>query len=251
MVKPKSLGGLGFRDMELFNLALLAKQAWRVLQEPHSLSARVLKMVYFPEVEFLEAELGLSPSRVWRSIIDGHEVLKEGLIRRIGTGELMPIWMTNWLPSGTLHRPIRTTYPNPPQRVSQLINHTEAVWNLELLNECFTPMDAVTIANIPINQDDFWAWHLDKRGMFSVRSAYFMLVHRRDQCEAALQNIASRSDHKAVTEEWKSLWRVKVPSKISIFLWRLACLSLPFGDVLHHRNMAQSSACFFCGSQDS
>ena len=150
MVKPKSLGGLGFRDMELFNLALLAKQAWRVLQEPRSLSARVLKVVYFPDVEFLEAELGSSPSRVWRSIIDGREVLKEGLIRRIGTGELTPVWTTNWLPSRTLRRPIRTTYPNPPQRVSELINHSEAVWNLELLNECFTPMDAATIANIPI-----------------------------------------------------------------------------------------------------
>jgi hypothetical protein len=81
MVKSKSLGGLGFRDMELFNLALLAKQAWKLLQDPYSLSVLLLKVVYFPDLEFLKADLGSSPSRIWRSIIDGREVLREGLIK--------------------------------------------------------------------------------------------------------------------------------------------------------------------------
>ena len=56
---------------ELFNLALLARQAWRVLLEPETLSARVLKAVYFPEKHFLEAEVGSSPSWIWRAIMEG------------------------------------------------------------------------------------------------------------------------------------------------------------------------------------
>ena len=86
MTKPKYLGGLGFRDIELFNLALLARQAWRMWQEPDTLSARILKAVYYPMGEFLDAQVGAAPSRVWRAIMEGKDVLKQGLIRRIGTG---------------------------------------------------------------------------------------------------------------------------------------------------------------------
>jgi hypothetical protein len=77
MTQPKYLGGLGFRDIEMFNLALLARQAWRIMQNSESLSTKFLKAIYFPNGKFLDADLGSKPSQIWRGILDGWEVLKQ------------------------------------------------------------------------------------------------------------------------------------------------------------------------------
>lgn len=86
MTKPRHMGGLGFRDLELVNLSLLAEQSWRILHEPSSLSARVVKAVYFPKGTILTAELGSRPSQIWRAILEWRDILKKGIIRRIGNG---------------------------------------------------------------------------------------------------------------------------------------------------------------------
>lgn len=46
LCKPKEMGGLNFRDLELFNQAMLAKQDWRMLSNPGSTVAQVLKGKY-------------------------------------------------------------------------------------------------------------------------------------------------------------------------------------------------------------
>ena len=49
----KEKGGQGFPDLHLFNLAMLARQGWRLHTNPESLCAQVLRAKYFPHGDLL------------------------------------------------------------------------------------------------------------------------------------------------------------------------------------------------------
>ncbi|XP_019182140.1 PREDICTED: uncharacterized protein LOC109177284 [Ipomoea nil] len=97
LCNPKSKGGLGFRKLHEFNVALLAKQGWRLMIHPESLVSRMLKAKYFPKCDFMEASAGNNPSYIWRSILARQEVLKLGVARRLGDGRNTRIWGWGWL----------------------------------------------------------------------------------------------------------------------------------------------------------
>ncbi|XP_019197063.1 PREDICTED: uncharacterized protein LOC109190915 [Ipomoea nil] len=106
---PKCQVGLGFRRLHEFNIALLAKQGWRLLTTPHLLVSQLLKAKYFPKCSFTDVVLGNNPSYMWRSILAGQSVMKEGLARWIGDGRDTKIWGWSWLADHA--NPALTTAP--------------------------------------------------------------------------------------------------------------------------------------------
>lgn len=92
MCVPKKFGGMGFKRIREFNLAMLGKQAWRILTNPDTFIARLLKARYFPRSEFGQARIGNNPSYVWRSIMAAQQMVCNGTVRRIGNGESVNIW---------------------------------------------------------------------------------------------------------------------------------------------------------------
>jgi hypothetical protein len=87
LLMPKILEGMGFRDMKLFNQALLARQAWRLIQYLDSLCASLLKAKYFPRGELVGMVFPSEASPMWRSIEHGLALLKKCVIWRVKYGE--------------------------------------------------------------------------------------------------------------------------------------------------------------------
>ena len=69
MCLPKDKGGMGFRDLKSFNLALLAKQGWRLQTNSSSFFSQVCKAKYFLNGDFVDVEVGKRTSFAWMSIM--------------------------------------------------------------------------------------------------------------------------------------------------------------------------------------
>lgn len=64
----KSRGGLGFKSLYGFNIALLGKHIWKCIEQPGLLVSRVLKARYFPDDHVLNATKGQGSSFIWQSL---------------------------------------------------------------------------------------------------------------------------------------------------------------------------------------
>jgi hypothetical protein len=91
MAYLKALGGMGFKDLHSFNLAMIAKQGWNIMTKPHSLVAKIYKARYFPNSSFFDSKLGHNPSYAWRGIWKARYILMNGCRWTIGTGSSISV----------------------------------------------------------------------------------------------------------------------------------------------------------------
>ncbi|XP_074336045.1 putative mitochondrial protein AtMg00310 [Apium graveolens] len=90
---------------------MLAKQAWRLVNKCNPVVRALMKAIYYPHSEFLNATIGINPSYIWRSIMEAQEVIRQGSRKRIGDGHGTLVWQDPWLPCE--HNGFMTTERNP------------------------------------------------------------------------------------------------------------------------------------------
>ncbi|VFQ96914.1 unnamed protein product [Cuscuta campestris] len=184
MSTPKKFGGLGFRRIRDFNIAMIGKQGWRLLVNPDSIVARVFKARYYPKGDFLNAELGSSPSFVWRSILGARHLIINGIGQRIGDGRDSLVWDYPWVWDKDMPY---ITSPKPPFcpnfKVSYLIDQENGSWKMDVLREWFSEQDTVRIHRTPVSlsRKDCWFWVAETHGVYTVKSAYRKLCGEASQ----------------------------------------------------------------------
>lgn len=179
MTKPKSKGGLGLRDIQAFNVAMLANLSWRLVTQPDNLVARTLLGKYCHSKNFLAVTCPSAPSHRWRGILAGRDLLLLHLGKVIGNGNTTCVWTDSWISSSENIRLF-----GPPKEadrdlvVSDLILRGSGTWNRTRIEETF-PSVAHLIYQIhpsTLNAEDIFCWHSTKSEVYSVKSGYNALI---------------------------------------------------------------------------
>lgn len=93
VVKTKHNGGLGIRCMRDMNNALLAKLGWRLINETDALWSQVIRNKYMDSKSCILAMQDKSnASMIWRAIMKGVPVLREGMRRQVRNGRSTKFW---------------------------------------------------------------------------------------------------------------------------------------------------------------
>lgn len=245
MLRPISAGGMGFKDFRLFNQAMLARQAWRILVNPECFCTRVLKARYFPNGRLEDTVFTSNVSQTWQAIVHGFELLKKGLVWRIGNGQSVRIWRDSSIPHPVGRPPITQQGRCCLRRVSKLLDEHGA-WHETLLQQYFLPVDVQEILKIkasPRLGADFLAWGAERTGIFTVRSVYWLALEDK-LCPSSVAASRAPDGRRAV---WALLWRCPAPPKVRVFAWRLATNSLATWSNKFSQHMEVTDICPLCG----
>jgi hypothetical protein len=116
--------------------------------------------------------------------------------------------------------------------VSELIDPYSRQWDEGLVRDLFNAVDANRILQIPLSPqgfDDFIAWGFRKNGKYTVRYGYHL--QWKHQFGPSASQLA-RPGSSGTNPIWKTIWKLKIPSKIKIFIWRALHGILPLKSIL-------------------
>lgn len=104
----------------------------------------------------------------------------------------------------------------------------------------FNAFEAETILNIPLNRsgDDIRCWLLSKNGKFTVKEGYHI------ECNN-FHPLPFQSDIPDM-KLWNKIWKVRIPPKIRIFLWRAMRDFISSHANLKSHHVLTDPSCSFC-----
>ncbi|XP_059668809.1 uncharacterized protein LOC132313890 [Cornus florida] len=253
LCQQKKDGGLGFKDLRSFNMALLSKLTLRLFKGDTSLLFQSLKAKYFHNCSFLDSHCKTTASWIWRGIHACIPIILKGTKWSISDGSLIKYWEDPWLPDPNNHF---ISTPVPPHCsifiVTDLTLPYPTRWNIPLIKNTFNIRDSNLILGIPLRETggvNSPIWGASPSGRFTVKSAYHIAMLLNFPKPGPLPSIGSSNAH-IHSPNWAEIWKLKTSRKIQFFIRQCAHNRLPVLHSLKARRIASCSICPVCGIEE-
>ncbi|KAL0822904.1 hypothetical protein Bca101_046581 [Brassica carinata] len=238
---PKGAGGLGFKEIEVFNDALLAKHTWRLLKNPNSLLGQTLLNKYCLEEGIMECSDPNSASHGWRGILAGREIIKKGLGWVVGNGKSIRMWQDNWLATSQQSCPIGPpTEQTQLAKVSELMLPNTVTWDTRKIRELLPQYEEQILKLVPSASEmpDERVRLLEKSGEYTTKTGY------------AVAKINTPNNRDPFNRN-RCIWNVKCSPKLQNLLWKLKNDAIAVGASLTRRGIHVDGNCKRCGAPET
>jgi ribonuclease HI len=121
---------------------------------------------------------------------------------------------------------------------------------VDLVQDLFYKNDVQAIKDIKIPEidvEDIVAWHQEKNGIFTVKSAYRLALSLK-QKRREMGSCSREPNGECIV--WDFIWKADVPPKVRIFGWWVATDSLVTRINKRRRTLELSDRCTICGMGD-
>lgn len=239
MSTAKSKGGLGFRSLYGFNIALLGKHVWHFLHNANTLVSRVFKAKYFPNSNVLKATKGSASSFIWKGIWTAKEEICKGFRWVVGNGRSIVATKDPWLRrKNDCCVEQSSLYEGRNDLVSTLFLPGQKIWNSALVRRQFLEVDANAILATPIPQREVMdkvVWKESNDGRYSAKSGYRFW-----------SNVHFGDGEVPQSKGWSRVWNLMIPHKIKVFIWRFCRNVIPVRRRLSSRGLRVPITCPMC-----
>ncbi|RYR27027.1 hypothetical protein Ahy_B02g061353 [Arachis hypogaea] len=192
-------------------------------------------------------EAGRNASWIWKSLLEGRDFLRRKGSWSIGNGAEVDIWEDNWV-AGI--KKLGRGGEGGIRKVSELIREGEG-WDRNKIKEIFhgSVAELITKTHISlINKKGYFVWQHRNNGQYTVRTGYHAAKEEKDSKEEG--RICKASTSQDWREVWEAIWRLSVPQKVRIFLWKAVHRILPVNTNLHQRRITATPSCSICQKED-